>query len=46
MVHGTADVMTSYAASKEAFEKLQAKDKKYISFDGGFHERTQIYLVS
>ncbi|KAG8902827.1 hypothetical protein FRB99_004068 [Tulasnella sp. 403] len=38
MVHGTEDKITSYTASHAFFEKIKAKDKEYISFEGAYHE--------
>ncbi|TBU27904.1 lysophospholipase [Dichomitus squalens] len=38
LVHGTADKMTSYAASQEFFAKVDAQDKESKAFEDGYHE--------
>lgn len=38
MLHGTADRLTSPAASRVFFDKLTAPDKTYLSYEGGYHE--------
>ena len=44
MVHGTEDRLTSPDASKLAFDRLQNKYKKYISYPGAYHECKKEYL--
>ena len=50
MVHGTGDRLTAPDASKKAFERLENESKKYISYEGAFHECNKIffheYLIS
>ncbi|KAF9000355.1 alpha/beta-hydrolase [Hymenopellis radicata] len=36
--HGTGDRITSPTASHDFYEKIPAENKKYVSFDGAFHE--------
>nr|VWP00378.1 Protein kinase C (EC [Ganoderma boninense] len=38
VVHGTADKVTSYAASQEFFSKVAVQDKEFKSFEDGYHE--------
>ncbi|KAI0740987.1 lysophospholipase [Earliella scabrosa] len=38
IIHGTADRVTSFHASEEFFDKLDAPDKEFKSFQDGFHE--------
>ncbi|PIL33649.1 hypothetical protein GSI_04272 [Ganoderma sinense ZZ0214-1] len=38
VVHGDADKITSFTASKELFDKVEAADKTFTPFEGGFHE--------
>ncbi|KAF8342914.1 Alpha/Beta hydrolase protein, partial [Cantharellus anzutake] len=38
VVHGSGDIITSYADSKAFIEKLRASDKRYSLIPGGFHE--------
>lgn len=40
IAHGTADRITSYQASKEFFERLECPNKKFLSYEGGYHELT------
>jgi len=37
-IHGTVDKVTSFEATKELFEKLNAKDKKLEAHEGFYHE--------
>jgi acylglycerol lipase len=37
-VHGDADPVTSFKASKELLEKTKATDKEHKGFEGLFHE--------
>ncbi|OSD07714.1 lysophospholipase [Trametes coccinea BRFM310] len=37
-LHGDADKVTSYKASREFFDKLQAKDKNFETIKDAFHE--------
>ncbi|KAI0767163.1 lysophospholipase [Fomes fomentarius] len=38
IVHGDADKVTSFKASREFFGKVDAVDKEFKPFEGGFHE--------
>ncbi|TBU27908.1 lysophospholipase [Dichomitus squalens] len=38
VVHGDVDRVTSFKASKEFFDKVDAEDKTFTPFEGGFHE--------
>ncbi|KAM5537986.1 hypothetical protein V8D89_008462 [Ganoderma adspersum] len=38
VVHGDADKITSFTAAKELFDKVEAADKTFTPFEGGFHE--------
>lgn len=36
--HGSADKLTSPQASRQFFDKVQIENKRYITYEGGFHE--------
>ncbi len=36
--HGTADRLTDPAASRRFYEKVASTNKRYISYEGGYHE--------
>jgi len=38
IIHGTEDKVTSYKASKDFHDKIQAEKKKLSLYDGGYHE--------
>lgn len=38
LAHGTADLVTSYDASKRFVENLKVKDKEFKSYDGWYHK--------
>ncbi|KAH7904662.1 alpha beta-hydrolase [Hygrophoropsis aurantiaca] len=38
LAHGTADKVTSFHATKAFYEKIEAKDKTFSSYDAGFHD--------
>ncbi|KAH9909432.1 lysophospholipase [Epithele typhae] len=38
ILHGSADRITSPKASRDFFDKVEAEDKEYKVFDGGYHE--------
>jgi len=38
LYHGTADKVTSFDSTKEFEKKIEAKDKKFIAFEGYYHE--------
>ncbi|KAI0788175.1 lysophospholipase [Fomes fomentarius] len=38
LVHGTEDKVTSFTASQEFYEKVQAQDKEFIAVEHGYHE--------
>ena len=38
MIHGTADRITSPKRSRDLFERFSRSNKKYIAFEGGYHE--------
>ncbi|KAI1782744.1 lysophospholipase [Ganoderma leucocontextum] len=38
LVHGDADRITSFTAARELFDKVEAADKTFMPFEGGFHE--------
>lgn len=37
ITHGTADVITSYEASRQFIESLAGADKTFKSYSGAFH---------
>lgn len=38
IAHGTGDMCTDYNASKEFVEKVNVKDKTFLSYDGWYHK--------
>ncbi len=38
IAHGTKDKLTSHVASKEFIDKVPISDKKYVEWDGLYHE--------
>jgi alpha-beta hydrolase superfamily lysophospholipase len=38
ITHGTADRMTDPEASRRFYEKVNSPNKKYIAYEGGYHE--------
>jgi len=38
ILHGDADKITSHDASKKFVEKIEANDKTFSSYAGGYHE--------
>ncbi|MEM7031073.1 MAG: lysophospholipase [Chloroflexota bacterium] len=38
--HGSGDKITSAKASRQFFDKVTSADKRYILYDGGYHELT------
>ncbi|KAH9935216.1 lysophospholipase [Epithele typhae] len=38
ILHGSADRITSPKASRDFFDKVEAEDKEYKVFEGGYHE--------
>lgn len=41
LAHGTADTMTSHAASAAFYERLAGAEKSFMSLPGAYHERTR-----
>lgn len=38
MIHGEADRLNSAEGAKKFFDRIQARDKEFISYPGGYHE--------
>ena len=47
LAHGSGDMITSFDASKQFFEKLSVPEnsvKESLFIDGAYHERTRTYM--